>query len=570
MDRGQIHYELFVRRQPGSGWVLDLASEDRARVVEAAEELLANGVVAAVRVSKEVLDPETREFRSVTILNKGAPERGKARKPTEQRDPLCVSPQDLYTLHARERIGRLLDGWLARHRATPFELLHRADLAERLDASGVELQHAVQKVSVPEAQARGVGVHEIIRVFQGLIERTVQRLLRDQRRGAFPDFNREPFAEAVARLGPEPERAYLLGGGVAAYLSGCANWAEKIDRLLDLADAAPTEPAARAAALGVIEPLLVEIVGGRAGLADLLGAELDPGDMLAAITRLAGARPVEMVIAIEPQVARVMPALPAAAGRLAGWLDGPQFETVRAALAQRVLRELVGPRRLKPGDPEGEIAILRALAMALTAADGRILALDDIHAAFSARSGLLVASDFVEALLGSDRGAREEVELLIRLAENVTGGANKRQAARWLAANISALKFEKELRDGPDTPPARLAMLAELQRAIGRAGLPDEDCANLQARLGELGGLIEADSRLVTLLVRAQAPAVHRLNLLLRLAVGEAAPLGPAADRARAEALKLTRAPELREEISRSPEAAGRVRELLQKSGLAA
>lgn len=570
MDRGQIHYELFVRRQPGSGWVLDLASEDRARILETAEELLANRVVAAVRVSKEVLDPETREFRSVTILNKGAPERGKARKALEQRDPLCVSPQDLYTIHARERIGRLLDGWLARHRATPYELLHRADLAERLDAAGVELQHAVQKVAVPEAQARGVVVHEIIRSFQSLIERTIQRLLKDHRRGAFPDFAREPFAAAVARLLGEPERAYLLGGGVAAHLAGCASWAEKIDRLLDLADAAPDEPAARAVALGVIEPLLVEIVGGRAGLADLLGAELDSGDMLAAITRLAGARPVEMVISVEPSVARVMPPLPEAASRLAGWLEGPGFDNVRAALAQRVLRELMGPRRLKPRDPEGEIAVLRGLAMALTAADGRILALDDIHAAFSARSGLLVASDFVEALLGEHRGAREEVELLVRLAENVTGGANKRQAARWLAANISALKFEKELRDGPDTPPARLAMLAELQRAIGRAGLAEEDCANLQARLGDLGGQIEADSRLVTLLARAQAPVVHRLGLLLRLAVGEAAPLGPAADRARAEALKLARSGELRDEVSRSPEAAGRVRDLLQKSGLAA
>ena len=570
MDRGQIHYELFVRRNPGSGWVLDLATEDRARAVETAEALLTAGHVAAVRVSKEVLDPETREFRSVTILNKGAPERGKQKKAIENREPLCVSPQDLYTLHARERIGRLLDNWLLRQRATPFELLHRADLVEKLDASGVELQHAVQKVAVPEAQARGVGVHEIIRTFQTLIERTISRLIKDHRRGAFPDFHKENFASAIERLWNEPERGYLLGAGVAAYLTGSTSWDEKISRLLDLAEKAPTENGGRVAAMAALEQPLAEIVGGKAGLGELLGADLDLGDTLAAITRLAGARAVEALIQMEPTVANVMPQLSPAAARLATWLDGGQFDSVRAALAQRVLRELVGPRRLKPGDPEAEIACLRALAMALTAADGRILQLEDVHTAFSTRSATLVASDFVEALLGKDRSAREEVEILARLAENVTGAANKRQAARWLGANISALKFEKEMRYGPDTPPAKLAALAVLQRGLDRLGLPDEDRDVLKGRLGEIGGHVEADAKLVTLLVRASAPAVHKLGLLLRLAVGEAAPLGPAADRARLEALKLTRAPELHQEIARSPQAADKVRDLLRTAGLAA
>ncbi|MDH4383952.1 MAG: hypothetical protein QE280_00730 [Caulobacter sp.] len=570
MDRGQIHYELFVRRQPASGWVLDLAGEDRTRIVESAEDLLAQGLVAAVKVTKEVLDPETREFRSVTILSKGAPDRGKSRKVIEQRDPLCVSPQDLYSGHARERIGRLLDGWLARHRVTPFELMHRADLIERLDASGVELQHAIQKISVPEAQARGVVVHEIIRTFQSLVERTVQRVLKDDRRGAYPDLRKEGVAAAVQRLWSEPERAYLIGGGIARHIGSADGWLEKVNRLLDIADEAAGDPQVASVVMPVIEQPLAEILGGRNGLSNMLGGDLDPGDTLAAITRLAGASAVEALIRLDPRVAQIMPALSGPAERLARWLEGPQFDMVRVALANRVLRELVGPRRLKPGDPEGEIRTLRGLAMALTAADGQVLSMEDIHGAFAIRSGMLVASDFVEALLGHDRSAREEVELLIHLAENVTGGANKRQASRWLSANITGLKFEREFRDGAETPPARLAVLATLQKAVARVGFAQEDCGLLQARLGEIGGLIEADSRLVTLLARAQAPVVHRLDLLLRLAVGEAAPLGPAADRARAEALKLLKAPDLRAEMTRSPETAVRVKGLLKHAGLAA
>src|SRR5262249_32291694 len=152
--QSQIHYELYIRKTPGAPWSLEMASEHRAQVVEAAETMLADGQAAAVRVTKETLNPESREFQSVAILSKGQVEGGRKQVVVENPEPLCVTPQDLYSLHARERIGRLLEGWLARHKATPFELLHRADLVEKLEAAGTELQHAVQKVAVPEAQAR--------------------------------------------------------------------------------------------------------------------------------------------------------------------------------------------------------------------------------------------------------------------------------------------------------------------------------------------------------------------------------------------------------------------------------
>src|SRR5690606_17193257 len=122
--------------------------------------------------------------------------------------------------------------------------------------------------------------------------------------------------------------------------------------------------------------------------ADLIGSDLDLGGTLAAMTRLAGADAVEMLIGIEPAVGKVMPKLEGPAARLANWLGGDQFENCRAAIAQRVLKELTGPRRLKPGDAEGEITLLRGLAMALTAAGGRILAHEDVTAALSTRSRL--------------------------------------------------------------------------------------------------------------------------------------------------------------------------------------
>jgi hypothetical protein len=570
MNRAQVHFEVLARRQHGSSWSLQLATEDRTRAVESAEELLAEHRAISVKVTKETLDEETREFKTVTILTKGEPDRGKVKKPREGLEPLCVSPHDLYSLHARDRIGRLLEGWLARNRATPFELLHRPDLIEKLEASGLELQHAIQKVAIPEAQARGKTVHHVIRDFQKLVQAAIDRVMRDERKGRFPDFETESFAAAAERLSGHSNQHYLLSGGIARAMSTGTSWSGKVNRLLDLADQAPREPAARALAFQVLETPLTEILGARAGVMELLGVHLDLGGSLAAMTRLAAAESVDALISIEPAVAKVIPQLQGPAARLANWLDGPYFENVRAAIAQRVLAELTGPKRLRPNDAEGEIVILRALAMALTTAVGRILTLEEVQDAFINRSRTLVRADFVEAFLGHDRSPLGEVEALLWLSENVTGGANKRQASRWVQANVSALRFETDLRAGPDSAATKLAALAELQRSVFRCGFVAEESGPIAVKIGEVGGQIEADARLAQALSRAAAPVVNRLTLLLRLAAGETAPRGPAADRAKIEAIRLMRAPEIRAEIARTPHAVDRVRALMQTAGMAA
>lgn len=572
MQGQQVHYELFIRRAPGAPWTLDMATESRSAVIAAAEELMADGRTAAARVTKETLDPDTREFRSVTILTLGAKEGPKKPKVVEDREPLCVSPQDLYTIHARERIGRLLEGWLERNGATPFELLHRADLVEALETSGTDLQHAIQKVAIPEAQARGLSVHELIRTFTGLVERAIERLLKDCRRGGMPDLDKEGFARAAERVSHEPERAYLLGAGVAASIAPARSWSEKVSRLLDLADSAPVTGPPRGLALQVIEQPLAEILGSRSGLDHIIGQDLDLGGRLAAMTRLASCDTVDALMRAEPSVAQIMPPLSEAATRLSKWL-AEDFQSVRAAIAKRVVRELSGQRRLRPGDPAGEIEVMRGLAMSLTAAAsaGALLNVDDVQEAFVQRSRMLVTSDFVEAYLGGgERTARDEAEALIWLVENVIGGANKRQAGRYLAAGVAALRFEKEFRYGPDTAAVKLQKLASLQRAVARAGLAREDYEPIQAKIGDVGGLVEADARLVPTLARTPVPAPQKLLLLLKLAAGDTAPAGPAAERARLEAMKMVRNEKTRAELADDPQRMTQVRELIQQLGVAA
>lgn len=567
---GQIHYEVFVRKAGSAGWALELATEDRQRAVDLAEDMFDSNKAFACKVVKETLDDETMEFKSVTILTKGDPGKAEKKKPDKDLEPLCVSPQDLYTVHARAQIGRLLEGWLSREKATPSELLHRPDLIEKLDAAGMDLQHAIQKLAIPEAQHRGASVHEVIRHFQGLIQKAIDRVLKDAKKRAFPDLVNESFAKAAERVMHDGERGYLLSGGVAGYIANSRSWAEKVNRILDLADQAPSAPGPRALAFHVLEVPLAEILASRAGLSEILGPDLDLGGNLAAMTRLAAADTVDAIASMDPRVARLLPPLSGPAARLANWLEGDKFQDVRTALAARVLRELAQPRRLRPTDPAGEIDILRALAMCLTAAASKRLPLEQVQEAFIERSKMLVRGDFVESYLGEGRSPLEEVEALIWLSENVTGPANKRAASRWVAANITALKFERELRASPDSPAAKLTSLAAIQKSVARVGFVAEELGPIQAKIGEIGGLIEADARLVALLAKATAPAHHRITLLLKLATGETCPLGPAADRAKAEALKMMRAPEVRDELARTPENLGKVREMMTAMGMAA
>ncbi len=571
MAEEPVHYEVFTRRSAASGWSLDLATEARPQALAAAEEALKEARAVGVKVTKESRQASGC-YASVVIMSKGdlQPPRRKGRGSEEAVAPLCVSPTDLYSIHARDRIARLLEGWLARQNVTAFELLHRPDLVERLDAAGLELQHAIQKVAIPEAQATGASTHEVIRRYQKLVEGAVARLLGDGRKGLFPNLARDGLAACLRRAHEAADPAYVLGAAIAGALAADAGWTAKITRLLDLADDAGGGPG-RTLLFQVIEQPLAEILGARAVLAEFLGGAPDLGRSLALTVRLVAPGVVETLARSDPGLARAIPPVSSEAARLARWLEAPVFEGLRTALAARVLAELHGPRRLHPDDPTAEIQTLRALARLLILSP-RIASAEDVQAAFVDRSRRLVSADFVQTYIHRcGGGALGEAQALVRLAENVVGMANKRAAGSWLKAAVGSLRFERDLRAAADSPAVKLAQLAELQKALARAGLEPEDRGEIAAKLGEVADEVEAKAHLIASIARAPGGAAQRLLLLLHLANGDAVPLGPVSSRARAEVLKLVRDAGVRAELAAAgPGEMERVRQMLQTAGLAA
>ena len=570
---GPVHYEVYIRKTAPAPWSLQMATEDRAHAIQTAEELLDDNRAAAVRVTKETLDPDTMAFNSVTVLTRGAPEVQRKRVvPEDEVGPRCGSPQDLYAPMARDLIGRVLEDWLNRQGVTAFELLHRPDLAEKLEASGVELQHAIQKVAVPESQAVGQPVHDLVRHYQKLADRAIERLLFAGRKNQFPDLENHSLADLAHRLAGQADRAFIMGGIISGALKGVRGGRARLERLMDLAGRAPMEGPPHAMVMVPIEQVMCELFAARTNLADVLGPALDQGASLAAVVRMVAPREVAALIAQDPRLALQVPVVEGPAARLGERVAAGQFPLLSAALARMVVRELMSPRRLRPNDAAGEIDILRTLAMTLTATAGRLLTLEEVQTAFNERSKALVTADFVAAYVKSCTTVLCEAEALTRLCENVTGMANKRAAARWLSACISSLRFEGEMRapSAEHTAAQKLGILANLTRAVRGCGLTERDETEIVAAIGAVGGTVEAEARIVAMLARSPAPLPQKLAVLLRMAAGETAPPGPAADRAKAEAIRLFRAPDNRAALAAAPEALTPLKGLMKAAGLAA
>lgn len=117
---GPVHYEIYIRKTAPSPWTLSMATEDRKNAIETAEDLMRDRQAVAVKVTKETLDPDTMEFNTVVLMTRGAAEAPRKKVAEIDTGPACKQPGDLYTPHARELIGRVLEDWLHRNSATPM------------------------------------------------------------------------------------------------------------------------------------------------------------------------------------------------------------------------------------------------------------------------------------------------------------------------------------------------------------------------------------------------------------------------------------------------------------------
>lgn len=481
MNRTLVHFELFVRRHPRAPWRLALATEDRQAALDAANETMATRAGSAVRVCKETRDTVSGDFHPLVLLERGVrpqaspgPRRWRPRKPVPRNAPArasCAHPSDLYAAPAREAIGRLFAGWLARNRVTPFELLHRADLAERLEACQAEMSAALYNAALADAAARGAALEPTLAALTALARRTVERI-----------------------VGEEPDTAYRFGAAVASRLGRQTHWRDKLELVLDLIEAAPDEGAPASVSRRVLQQPLTDILGGVGDLSEIFGADRSLGEQLLIMVQIASAPAIAAVVGDAPELARVTPRLKGVAARLAVTLHArPYLLRARRALARRVVAEVAGEAPLWPNDPAREVEGLQALAALLTVSS-RLVDQDEAAAALAGRWRRLSETGFVDTRLAACKGALEEADVLLDMIGAARGRFVIEAFGGRLLALIASRPFEAEARFAPDPLQTSLGRLARLVARVREAPLSPGTAAEATQRLRRLAACLEADA----------------------------------------------------------------------------
>jgi hypothetical protein len=367
-------------------------------------------------------------------------------------------------------IGQVLAGWLQRHRVTPFELLHRADLVQRLEACEAELSAALYNAALAEAAARGAALEPIRRGLDSLVRRTIERILAD-----------------------DPDVGYRLGVAVAAQLGRHSNWKDKLERLLELLDAAPTAGPSATVSLRVLQQPLADILGAQGELDEILGRDLALGEQLMVLTQIASASAIAAAVADDSDLGRAVPRLKGLSARLALALHGrPAFARTRRAVARRVLAVLASDARLWPDDPLREVEGLNTLAD-LLAACGRTLDQAEVAAALAVRWRRLSGPDFIDARLAECKGAVEAADAVLDLVDAADGRAPVEPLGRRLLGLLADRPFEHEARFSPEPAGIALRRLAGLAGRIQTSPLRPETRAVAERRLRRLAAIIETD-----------------------------------------------------------------------------
>lgn len=505
----QIHYEIFVRKGPKSGWVLMDAIASRATAVKTAETLIAANEAAAVKVVKETYNQATGEFRSLTIFEEGTIKVRVAPEAEEEPHALpCFSPGDLYSLHSRATIGRLLGDSLSRWKLTVTELIHSAEALERLEATGTVFQHAIQKVAIAQSATTEAGVAKIMKSLLELTERAIKRVYKDERAGRLVACKDVASLIAHARkVAAEPDAAYLFNAAVAKYLASSRSWSEKLSLIADAAHSVSDNAPERTLVLASAGSIIAELLNGSAALQELIGSQPDLGSAMIVLADLFCGRKIE---GASPGLAILADEF--AAGR---------FDEARIAVGKRVIAEVRSGRKLA-ADLEGELKHLKQIVTRLVIGAGAWLQQEDIVAAVTIRSKRYVASDTLEAWLKPAQGADGRLERLITLEENVVGPENKRALAAIMQGQLTSPQMESAFLDPRHNVDVRLKRLASHQRRILKSNLPDLQKRQLSEGLDRLSVKAADAGKWFDILARdAKTNALMVLKLLADGAIAD-------------------------------------------------
>ncbi|HEX2760815.1 MAG TPA: hypothetical protein VHM27_09890 [Rhizomicrobium sp.] len=502
----QVHYEVFRRVGAKGGWTMHEVCSSRDAAIRMAQQLMAEEKATGVKVVKETYNDETGDYLTLKILEEGHNE---VKVDVAQEDAPhalpCFKPDDLYSYHARATMTRLLSDHLARNKVTITELIHRADLLEKLEATGTLLQHAIQKIAVAQAASTTTPVQQIIKSLNELTTQAFNRVYRDQRKGLFPNPRSDQFAELATQLFGQGDAAYIFNGALARHLKDAQGWDEKVLMLITIMDSAPKEDGPRRLVLASVDAILAETLNGSAALHELMGKS---ENLAGALNKL-----VALFLGKAPEDAK---------DGLAALTQNFAADTLpeaRTAVANRVVAEFKSNKRLCPDSIVDELKALRSIANRIVMGVGKYLSHEDLVTAFTLRSRRLVSQEALGHYI-IDAAPDEKIERLLFVEDNVIGAENKRQLSSYIMPILSSAQFDNHFQNPRVPLVSRLQRLAQLQARVRRSGFIDVTREEISAKMDALAAGVEARGKLFESIAARPTNPVDKAQTLLKLLTG--------------------------------------------------
>jgi len=501
----QVHFEIFSRKGAKGGWRLVEVRTDRDEALKFAQVLMGESATG-VKVVKETYNDETGDFLTLKIFEDGLNQVKTA--PAQEDVPHalpCFRPDDLYSYHARQTINRLIPDFLKRNKITVTELLHRADMLEKLEATGTLLQHAIQKIAVAQASSTTTPVQQIVKSLNQLSTQTFHRVYRDARNQYFPEVAPGGFGALASKLAAQSDGIYVLNGAIARHLRDAKGWDEKIFRVLALMEEAPEGPGG-ALLISAIDAIIAESLAGSAALHELIGLKDNLGAALMSL--------VELFLGREPDAAEgERKGLIALTQRFAA----DDLPEARTAVANRVIAEFKSVKRLCPESLVDEFKTLRQIANRVVLGIGKYLSHEDLIAAFTLRSKRLVTHETLGEHLADAATPDEKLERLLFVEDNIIGAENKRLLASFVMPVITAISFENHFHSPKIPVMTRLQRLAALNDHVRRSSFQENQRAEIAARLDRIACDVEARCKLFESIEAKPVSHVEKAVTILRL-----------------------------------------------------
>ena len=517
-----IHYEIFSRQGAKGTWkMLDVRTE-RESALQFAQSLMAEEKATGVKVVKETYNEDTGDYLTLKIFEDG---HNKVKTAPAQEDVPhalpCFKPDDLYSYHARATMTRLISEFLSRNKITITELSHRADMLEKLEATGTLLQHAIQKVAVAQAATTSAQVAQIIKSLNELTNKAFNRVYRDERNKYFPDTAPGAFGALASKLADQADGLYVLNGAIARHLRDAKGWDEKVFRLLALMQEAPADGPGRVLLLSAIDSLIGEVLAGSAALHELIGNNENLGQALMCL--------VQLFLGKEPPGATDRAGLIALTKHFAA----DDLPDARTAIANRIMAEFKSAKRLCPNSLDDEFKTLRQIANRVVLGIGKYLSHEDLIGAFTLRSKRLVTHETLGEHMATAATPDEKVERLLFVEENIIGVENKRLLATFVLPVITSAGFETHFSNTKIPVLTRMQRLAQLQARVRRSGFQENQRQEMSDLLDKRACELEARTKIFEGLEAKPCSHVEKATTILRLCTGGMLTEGKLSARAR-------------------------------------